>query len=452
MAIIHRLANYDQSVTFSFLAGGTLQPMLDTWQTSSITSDGTIVESCTLRGINTDANLISAVNTLGDLAESIRRFLSDHNEGDSVWYEINVASGETAKRAVLYRLNIRSVFISKYTPLLGQGAALYELDFERSAAFEDTTYQSTVAGSPNSLGGTISLSALDATLPGRIQEAYITSSNALEEFWIGIRPTGAGVADFNPLWQCEDALTLGTDTTIQSDAAASPGTTNNVLRTTFAGGTAMANRFIIKLDDVTASTSYFHFVGKYLVLLRCKVDSGATVGVRMFSGYDNTLTAIYQPTYYRPVYGITNTLYMFKELGVISIPSFGYRRLLRNVALIKNFTIGVQAERTGGSGSNAIFCDCLVLIPYTHFIHASKAEMSAARVVHVYMDEMGESSALMSESAVALANMEVQSNNWEYPVDGGLLVLAAERVTASDKTDAATIYLNYRRRYRVHAG
>jgi len=68
------------------------------------------------------------------------------------------------------------------------------------------------------------------------------------------------------------------------------------------------------------------------------------------------------------------------------------------------------------------------------------------------MDEMGESSALMSESAVALANLELQSTGWEYPVDGGVLVFAAERVTASDKTDSGTIYLNYRRRWRVHAG
>jgi len=452
MAMIHRLADYTQGSTFNFLAGGTLRPLLDTWQTSAITPDGTIVESCTLFAKNVDANIISAVNQIEDMAESIRRFLKDRTQGDSVWYEISADSVEYTKRAMLYSLNIIPASVDKYGPWLGQGAAFYELEFERSAAFEDVSYQSTVAGSPNSLGGTIALSALSGTLPGRIQEAYITSANALEEFWIGIRATGAGVADFNPLWQCEDALTLGADTTVQSDAAASPGTTNNVLRTTFAGGTAMANRFIIKLDDVTASTSYFHFVGEYLVLLRCKVDSGATVGVRMFTGYDNTLTAIYQPTYYRPVYGITNTLYMFKELGVISIPSFGYRRLLRNVALIKNYTIGVQAERTGGTGSNAIYCDCLVLIPYQHFIHASKAEMSAARVVHIYMDEMGESSAVMTESAVALANMELQSTGWEYPVDGGLLVLAAERVTASDKTDAATIYLNYRRRWRVHAG
>ena len=451
MAVIHRLANYDQSISFSFLAGGTLRPLLDTWQTSAITPDGTIEESCTLFGKNVDANITAAVDLLGDLSESIRRFLKDRAEGDSVWYEINIASGEVAKRALLYNLEVRSLHTNKYIPVLGQGAAFYELEFERSAAFEDVASFGTTPTACNILGGTISLGTYAQTLPGRIEKLNMASSNALEEFWIGVRSTGAGVANFNPLWQCEDALTLGTDTTIQSDAAASPGTTNNVLRTTFASGTAMANRFIIKLDDVTASTNYHHFVGEYLVLLRCKVDSGATVGVRMFTGYDNTLTAIYQPTYYRPVYGITNTSYLYKELGVISIPSFGYRRMLRNNSLVQNYTIGVQAERTGGTGSNAIFFDCLVLIPYQHFIHISKAEMSAARSVDVYMDELGEMTAFMSQSNAALSNMEVQSNNWEYPVDGGVLVFAAERVTASDTTDSGTVTLTLRRRYRVHA-
>jgi len=452
MAIIHRLVNYDQSGSIDFQPGNILRPLLDTWQTSGITPDGTIIESCTLFSKDVDANIITAAKGYGTFAESIRRFLKDRAEGDSIWYEIKATADENAKRALLYNLEIRPLYTNIYIPTLGRGAAFYELEFERAAAFEDSTAFGTTGTSCNVLGGTKTLGIYTgATLPYRIQQLNITSSNALEEFWIGIRPTGAGVTNFNPLWQCEDALTLGTDTTIQSDAAASPGTTNNVLRTTFASGTAMANRFIIKLDDVTASTNYHHFVGEYLVLLRCKVDSGATVGVRMFTGYDNTLTAIYQPTYYRPVYGITTPLYMFKELGVISIPSFGYRRMLRNNSLVQNYTIGVQAERTGGTGSNAIFFDCLVLIPYQHFIHIAKAEMSAARSVDVYMDELGEMTAFMSQSNAALSNMELQSNNWEYPVDGGVLVFAAERVTASDKTDSGTVTLTLRRRYRVHA-
>ena len=77
--------------------------------------------------------------------------------------------------------------------------------------------------------------------------------------------------------------------------------------------------------------------------------------------------------------------------------------------------------------------------------------MRAARVVHIYMDELGEMTAFMTESNVALANMEAQNNNWEYPVDGGVLVFAAERVTTSDKTDSGTVTLTLRRRYRVHA-
>ena len=421
---------------------------MDTWQTSAITSDGTIIESCTLFAKDVDANIISSVDVLDGLAESTRRFLKDKAEGDSVWYEIVAdPATEIPKRALIYKIEVRPLYTNIYIPTLGRGAAFYELEFERAVAFEDITAIGSTATACNVLGGTITLGAQRGNLPARIQRLNIISSNALEEFWIGIRPVGPGVTNFNPLWECENALTLGADTTIVADAAAS-GTT---VKTTFASGPSMANRFIIKLDDVTASANYHHFVGEYLVLLRCKVDASTTVGVRMFTGYDNTLTAVYQPTYYRPVYGITNQNYMYKELGVISIPSFGYRRMLRNDSLVKNYTIGVQAERTAGSGSNAVYCDCLVLIPYQHFIHISKAEMSAARSVDAYMDELGEINAFMTESNVVLSNMEVQNNNWEYPVVGGMLVFAAERVTTSDKADSGTVTLTFRRRYRVHA-
>src|SRR4030067_1844647 len=115
MAETLRLANEAQTTTYDFL-GGTLKPLMDTWQTSPPTPDGTIVETFIARGIDTNANIVPATDTLEEMAENAALFIEDSTNGNSIWFEQRADPSDTTKRALVLALEIIPVWQNKFTP------------------------------------------------------------------------------------------------------------------------------------------------------------------------------------------------------------------------------------------------------------------------------------------------------------------------------------------------
>ncbi len=452
------IANYNLSRTYDF-GTAVLRPQADTWQTTESRENGRIIESFRLvsKPNVTDADIRSAVNQIEQLAERARLFHTYRTVPGSVWFHQTAAgelNGADQKRALIYDIRLTPLRVGPYGPTLGgtPPAAFYEMEIERSNWFERyTSAESAVlSGSISSVGGTVGLGAINdsnnryASLPGRIRQFELTSTTgAIEEVWVGILPSIYGHSDFRPRWDLKYYDSLGYDTLEAADSETLSGT---VLQTTFEAIPGMVRRAVINLDSiVTGNTT--HMIGEYLVLLRCRVTAASTnIGLQLLSGYDQTLTDIYSPTVLSPVYGISNQLYKFVELGVITIPSFGWREPWLSNNLLNRFSLELRAERVYGTGY--LRCDCFVLIPYRHFLHVAKAE---GRYISVYTSELGEIIGVLSESGEVSNNLEIAVNDWEYPHNGGVLVVAAERKTQQWHLDTVSFTMNYRERWRVHA-
>lgn len=457
MAAVLKLENYTQTASYDFLTG-TLKPGNNTRRTSPI-GNGLVSEGMVLTGTGTDAAIRAAVQTITEMAEAVRVFWDEPNQMDTYWWR-EESDSETAygKRSLIHSIAIEPLTIDRFGAILGKTGAFYNLVVIRESIFEAFT-TSTVTGSAVScLGGTVALAAIPGSYSARINQFNILGASGggtINRVWAGIRPTLEGTAAFEPLWELENGTynstagaALATDTNASPRAGA-----NNCVQI----AVDTASDWVVKMtiDQATATTSYHHFAGQYLVLLRYKLGAANEVILQMRTGYSSSVG-----------YGAgelkatTSTAYRFMELGFINIPPFGYRYEFQGTGTdttLKNFQIQIWAYRTGAAVTLTV--DCIVLIPVPHFTYSegsaiaftdsdsitwtSHRTTADGKTIVLYFDT--------NNDPVANLIYTLDRDDFVVPVEGGLLVIAGEETASQVVSDNVDLSIGRLFRHRVHA-
>jgi hypothetical protein len=447
MAVILKLADASATVNYDFLTG-VLRFMQNTWTTTP-NMDGTYIDSVTLRAIGTDANIISAVETITELAEKCELWFNDDKRPESVWFHYS-ATSETAKRALVYSINIVPLTNSKFSPLLGNTGAFYQLTIVRDEAWEPLTVTTVSASGDDmtALGSTLALPAIAGSFPARINKLQIVKVNSGEptvtKFWCGIRDTRYGTT-FTPLIECETG-TAGTDTASASaDTTGSPGGTGSTTMRVTWSTTTLTGR--LRLNPFATD----NWVGRYMVLLRHKANASQSVGIQLATGYGSAAASL-DVTKNAEVIVTATTQWQLTELGEVTIPPSRYSELLPYS--LENVFLRIYAERlTAGTYWDM---DCIILIPMDHYcsgnvnLNFDGGGTNTIFAFELHTIENGEVYTLQTEIGKLVDQPRATTIDWFYPIEGGKLVFAFDNATGSHLTEEITLYLTYYTRHRVH--
>jgi len=443
MAVVCRLADVTQTWVWSFY-NSNLQAQT---MTRTPNGDGWLTTTMTLVSHTSDGGIMAAVNVIDELAERCDLFWSDLHRTSSVWLEES-ATAETTKRSLVQSIELAPIQEGKFAPTLGHFGAKYTITIIHSAAWENTAVTVLTTTNVSCLGGTVILPAISGSLPGRLHRLDLagdaSNTGTLTTFWGGIRPVYDGDTDFSPLIELEKG-TLVAPCVLASDSdEASPlGTTDNVI--SYGCTTDDVKIDYVTLDNALTSTNYNHWIGDYHVLMRAKLSAAQTVRLHIDTGYYGGTVFIPGPYNYN-----ATTDYTLLEMGTVSIPPFP--RIGHGAGQLDTFEFQLYAKLIGTA--TTITADCLILIPATHYYKISSAIVTAstASTVYGYILEDALASSL-NYSAAGQVNMATQfaPNNWEYPMAGGILVLAGQRSTLQNISDeAGVVRTTTYTRYRTH--
>lgn len=417
-----------------------------------------VIESVQLQGQGSQAHLASALGALDRFQETARAWHSDPLQKESVWLKVQ-SEGETEpRRSLIYGLTVRQQDKSAVgsTSLLDKEFVSARLGITRHPLWESASPFTISASGLSTLGGTWSIPSTlfhYGTAPGRVSDLSIrhVESLGLARVWMGIRPGVALVPTFDPLWELEDG-TPGTDAAVADDANASPyaSSSSNMIQASFATTTTNAKRASINVYDVIASGPE-DMVGHYIVLCRTKVASGMTVAMQVRSGYAGADDSSFIQA--EQVY-VDNTSWQLIELGEVQVPPAGWRAASYNEYTVGYTQLQIWAELIEGSGN--LDLDCLVFIPSTYYTKIDNAAVwtdpsgPSYYDAHVYTHENDLIEAqgnVNSYPSYAQANLDLQSRDWYYPTQGGVLVVAGEEDTVHTLNDDVTLGMTIYRRW-----
>lgn len=446
MAVVFRLATKSEVTTYDFQTGG-LKPHD---MSRSPNGDGWMTTSWTMVARTTDANIISAVNSIDELAETCDLFWGDNHRIESVWLEES-ATSETTKRSLIQSVTLTPIQDGWMSPLLGKTGMKYNLTVIHSAAWEKVASAAVAGTNVNCLGGTVALAAIDGSLPGRINNINFGPgelSGAITTIWGGIKPQyeSTGSTDFNPIVQLElGNLVSPAVVASDSDNASPVGTTDNIV--SYACTTSDVKIIYETLNDAFTSTLYSHWIGDYQVLLRCHLTDADTVRLHVDWGYKFGTVFNRGPDEY-----VSSTDWFLYEMGTVSAPV-----LPREVTsdYMANFEFQLYAQRLGGA--TTLLADCLILIPAEHYFKMTNCSMADGSIgvgpwVGGYQLEDGTIYCFSADGTGGL-NMATQfgPNNLTYPIGGGTLVIAAQQAAIQDVDDYFyDVSIYYYERFRTH--
>lgn len=274
-----------------------------------------------------------------------------------VWLHAKM-DGETGERRAYVR-DIAGSWRSNQIDTSGMAAdhdALLRLKVERHPYWEDTTATTQDLGQGSGDASEMfNYGVIVGDVPARIAMLKLhppADTYTIYDVWMGIRsPKNGTPGNFQNIWECEDG-TAQTDTSSHSSGAASGGAD---METTFATEAGWDTRVGITVANVTAN--YADQCGRFLWLLRARVDSGTTAEVRLsYHAYS------WDPVY-GPIVEVTDDAFQHFEMGECQVPPYNRQVLVEKPSSTPagNFGIGIRARRTGGSGS--LYLDCLLPIP-----------------------------------------------------------------------------------------
>ncbi len=439
------------------LISGALKWALEGWQTQSANA-GTW-EVIQLVSDDTDANIRSAIIDMEKLFEKARMYAEDDNEGVPVVLKW-ASEGEASKQTVIRDGRVNLLTSNRVSPLLGGIGTRLSVTVLRDYAYESTSATTVTASGISSLGGTLVIGNDTGTLPQRIGKMKLNTTTiySTEKIWAGIRRTRNGVAGFVPKWEAETITLLGAggiagvggySGTVIADATASGGTT--VAIHYGAIGTASVDDIgYVSWDGSDTGTNRDDIVGRYLVLGRMRANAtSATALFQLKHLMGGTTSAFgYEPELAGELLfdGATmGTVYHFQELGVVQIPPGGNRGTIVTAAdEILSYQMHLYSQRLSSAGT--IYVDCFTLIPAEHLFTAKNLYLpltngTAALEAYTFIDgtqrayqrdaRVGDTpSALMSITA----DFDSGAYPWEYPVGGGVLVIATDGTALQDGT------------------
>lgn len=401
---------------------------------------------------DTQANIINAVTDLETVLERARDYHNPQKKQQIAILLFENVEGEPGRNSLIYDYDFQqntsdefqnlllrpwSHSTSTYGVFVGTLAVTLRYGFENNS---QTTLQKLSAIS--AYGGTWDLTTSGAgVLPGRIKSLTINHSiTNLNRIWIGLRRKNPDIVSegYQAAWELTGSNTtdLSADCSSQGEPLAEGGTARRI---TFATSAALTFRFTRKLGEIDPTA----LAGSYLVLMRCRVDTGGTTArVRLSSSFKSPADAAGSGTrslVYQNEQLVTDTAYRLIEMGVVEVPP-GIARLPALSSLsIGRVHLNIQAERLEGSGY--LWCKSLLLIPAGERVFIDNASFSGGDTIEIFTSEDDRSEVHIRDLGNSSAGIEIPEagfSNWEFPHEGARVVFAGERTTGHVLTDSFT--------------
>ncbi len=394
--------------------------------TTDAQHSGSIKETINVHVRGNQRDIISSVAHIERMGLQASRWHANPVRKNSVWLYWHVDDEPYPKRTLIYSLRFK--FNNRSNNHLVTKHIYGTLEIARHHRWERIDHETQRAADISTQGGTFFWRP-SGTDNSRISELTLKiDSNAdyphgANEVWVGIRDCLFGMDDFQPRWDLELGSKYTTACTNPTVNIVDDGCGGGAIEIPFTDTNDLQPRWQIKVADVAGiSGNPLHFIGRYLVLARVRTtsdDDQMFIQLRYGNSANNNKVTEQKRHY------ITCTNWHYAELGEVQIPA-GVNRV-NAVNDIRNSEIEVWAGRRVGNGS--LFVDHLVLIPSAHFmkLHAQPNQFAGDTLIQIRTHEDDSTSAEITMSAGA-AYQDVPCNrDWHWPLEGGLMVIAANR-------------------------
>jgi hypothetical protein len=444
MALVFRIENNDQTDTVDLLAN--LRLVRSSFAPEAGMPEGLVTETFEIIDQDTAANMRTADSDLEAILEKARRFHSNRNTPESIWLRWHT-DGETAKRALIYEYLKRHDPTLTAEPLMELPSIRELIAITRHPYFESLSSSSSSTTGISTLGGAWNLSGTisGGTVDGRINRFTIAAGEVNEEInmlWIGITDGEHISGAYDPVAECGSGTDIDADTSVV-------GTT---METTFTADADLIYRFSVTLEQFGSTTD--EFIGRHLLLLRCKTDASTEIGIRASSTYFDS-PGVADPKQVKSITYITNTAYQMLELGEFDIPGIPWRQELDDASpSLDDWRFAIEATRLSGTGK--LYADALVLVPADHLFQWSSATFREAidEIGVVHTDEDDHISAYV-ENALLPKIIEIPimgARNWRYPHQGGYVVFVAQHTDGHDRTLTVDPSIEVMKRWLTYHG
>lgn len=377
-------------------------------------------ETINLISASSGSTIRTAQENIDKFIEQARRFEENPVKEDPVWWYWQ-SEGESVKRAVVFdgetELFSRAPF---NTPLDPGNGSILRLALKRHQQWETDTTTGKGGTGLSALGGLTNLGVIGGSSPARISNLELTTyvPDALSRYWIGIKPNHISTLAYTSLWELEDG-TLGADATAPADAGASGG---NTVRVSFAGTPGLAERVYMTPGDISGA-NLDAFVGRFLVLLRCRVNDSLTeVAVQLRQGWKGQIDQT--ETIVSTQYISGQTEWRLLEMGEIQIPVTGLRAPGVTGIPFDASALSIWAERI--SGTSTLDLDAIGLVPSEHMVTAKYSGNFLDSTGPIFFTSEIDEQYAVAGLAGDWGNIEYSFTNWVYPVIGGYLVIFGE--------------------------
>jgi len=469
----------DSGTELNLLAGSGSGWNVKSWfpQVANVLPDGTIkpVQEemiCSVEGSSHD-DLATDLQAMHEMRRYAANYMGDITWDVPVWLHFKLDDESSAVRALV--LNSRAYPFemayesepSSQTGAVEQDKARIRLRFWRQGAWERTskrdmpqndatsgaaiTFDYTQAGT----GGSPSAHDIVGDVEARIENLRIqpwSSGAEIDRLWIGTRSAAKHhtIGNFEPIWECEDGANeaIASDDTTTETNTASPGSGSGA----YVEGTPSADDtwekyFEIEVQDVDANTE--DQFGRYLMLLRAKLDQTDTFQIQLRFGY----TGFADDEMVRgPKVEITNeTAWDFYPMGHFTIPMVDLQAFEPWLAAgLGSHTQSIQvwAKREAGGDQGKIFFDCMIAVPidegYLFAEGIGASQYDVIRFVTTPLDRLGVE---VYDSDHITKIPATETYRWGLPPGDGLMVLVYAGVDESVLTDTVLINSNDAGRY-----
>ena len=368
--------------------------------------------------------------------------------GTEPWFLHWNIDGETEKRCLLYEGSLAGINEQCAGPFISSDVSLLRMAFTRHPFWEPIRSASTSVSqaSVSAMGGTKTISSVDGDVWARISSTSLYgahSGTSIYRTWAGIREEMAGLTNFEPVWQLENAIKAGG--AVNSSARWDHTGTAHVR--VAAVQSSMTLHIEFSVNDMCAAAGhadYAHQIGEYLVLCRCAVDTG-TVGLQMRYGYDLGSMVPYEEVF------VSNADWRLIELGNIVIPPNGGETLNITSNYARYSEIQIFAEQV--EGVSVLDLDCLVLIPRHHMWTAEGGgivtDSTHANIVETTVNDKYGCYGTGGSSAPRF-NLSYSLKDWYLPTGNSIIVVAGERYSQHASSDSMGLQMYYYPRWGMY--
>lgn len=368
-----------------------------------------------------DRVLLHATNAVGDQLRD-----------DFIWLHWQT-DGEAEKRAVVYsgRVTIPGEQASSPHLLACTLHIIIELDV---GVWEDLCNDPPInITAIDRIGGHIHLPP-GGTANGRISQliVYDPASDGFNHCVVGIKPPRRyGSADFVAWWPAQVGTTLSVPPTMPGVFIGYGG--NAMAKGTFVIGWnhqlgAELGVFTLALANVAPTANYLHFIGRYRVLMRYRVNgaTGATphtLRFRLQAGYTNgEMIDVGEPV----LVTVADSVYHIVDLGYMEIPTTAH---VQHGPMIAQFQIMLFSTLLGGNTLSFADVDGFVMMPADHIVMDDGTFVNDDGGLYIQTTPnntiIGYAENVTISSVSWFRTARPVASAWGAPYDGGVMVVCA---------------------------